>query len=204
MAIKDRDGNIMKIPGPNPIMKNQDFWDQDKITYINLEWKPIVVADNTKSVKTVIEKYHTIFQPEPKIEEEKSNIISMPIKPIQEKPIQPIQPIQEKTIQMTKRTEEIIDHRKIIFHCLPAITHKDELYGEERTTFGQKFTFEGVIADENDLMMTFWSKVKIESQSIVFPQSLGKRWWKVSQSKPDSGGFLSICIVTDINPDFSD
>lgn len=36
MAIKDKDGNVYKLRGPNPLMKTQQEWDRAKLNFINM------------------------------------------------------------------------------------------------------------------------------------------------------------------------
>jgi hypothetical protein len=43
MAIKRKDGTIFKLNGPNPIMKNQSFWDDETIVH-NLKHEEFVTS----------------------------------------------------------------------------------------------------------------------------------------------------------------
>jgi hypothetical protein len=103
----------------------------------------------------------------------------------------------------------------VLFHCLPTIvtTHKDELYGETytRTKWGEKTTFEGVIIDEADLGIQFWTTYGVTKGSIVYPARYADgrplrehRWWKVRGSEPKENGLLVAAVPSEVQPSFAD
>lgn len=50
MAIKDRDGNVYKLRGPNPLVKDMSDWNKDAVKLINhFGSKEEVVVDATSS-----------------------------------------------------------------------------------------------------------------------------------------------------------
>ena len=58
MAIKDKDGNVYKLRGPNPLVKNRSDWDRSKMKLINMgEWKSETIEDHST---TKYEKENTI------------------------------------------------------------------------------------------------------------------------------------------------
>ena len=50
MGIKDKDGNVYKLRGPNPIMNKQDQWDKSKIKLINAKWEDIIFEDEDNAI----------------------------------------------------------------------------------------------------------------------------------------------------------
>ena len=56
MAIKDRDGKVYKLRGPNPLMKDQREWDKRRTKFFNLDgWKSEVVEDATQDAPNVVD-----------------------------------------------------------------------------------------------------------------------------------------------------
>jgi len=54
MAIKDKDGNVYKLRGPNPLVKNKSDWDSSKIKLINFDHlKEEIVKDIEKKLNNV-------------------------------------------------------------------------------------------------------------------------------------------------------
>jgi hypothetical protein len=176
MTIKDKDGKPYKLSGPNPLRLSQNDWDKSQVELINMQW-------NGTSVKQEKEQQ----------------------KPIQ-KYITPVTTESNEVIEPPKQQEQP-SIKKTVFLCLPILKNvtSDDLYGinQVTTSFGKKYTFEAIIIDENDLMLSFWTSIDISNDSIVFPRSFGKRWWKISSRQAINGGFSYSAITSDINPDFS-
>jgi len=150
-------------------MTNQDLWNE-KVTIHNMEYK--------------YESIDTLPVEEIKV-------------PIKETPVPEKDKIKKKKKPEVK-TEEVIKEIKKLMYCLPGIieTKKDPLYGDIKstTTYGEKFTFEGIIASENALDFDFWTNIKINPGSIVY---VDKKWWKVSAFEEKAGGFSHHCIISD-------
>lgn len=203
MPIRDIDGKVLKLRGPNPIMKEQEIWDKSKISLINMHWESVVVEDNKKTVSTKVQEFYE--QPEKQIipEEPVQNVVVIPTpKKIEEPKIEP--PKEIPIPKVDSKVADIIEQRKRLYHCLPAVTVKDDFYGTSRKVYQQKFTFEGIALEEDNFKMTFWCEKQLEAGSVVYPVALTKRWWKVIANADKSGGYIMECITSDINPDFSD
>lgn len=223
MPIKDRNGNIYKIQGPNPVMKEQEFWDKSKLKFINFVHQEETVSDEGRIViQDVVNKN----EPVPKKEIE--NILVLKPEPIietqpviEEIVIQPEPVIAPKPTMVEKKPEpenqpdfydqdqlNKINKIKIQVNCLPVFDRevKDEVYGYTYTvkSYGDKFTFEAVMIEEDDLFCRFWTNKKIPSSSIVYPKNQSRRWWQVQELENFENGYLIMAVLTQANPDFTD
>ncbi len=178
MAIKDRDGNIYKLKGPNPLMKTQDVWDKKHIKLINFDTKNETIEEDPKNpVKEFEEQIPDI-----------SKIMAEPEPPTSE--------------DFTK----LFERRKVSFLAVQAVekTYRDELYGSSysKTEFSEKLNFYGIVTEDSDFTLTFWSMQEVGVGSIVYPKNDNKRWWLVQQVAEKSGGHLHSCVLSDLNPSF--
>ncbi len=189
MAIKNKDGSSYSVFSfPNPIVKDQDFWDEKKLIFHNRCGQLIVFAASEEVTEPECSREPTFLEALKEADEPKP------------KEIKP-------------RPKNIV-----IIHCLPAVyvTKKDDLYGDAytRKSWGNKITFEGVITSIEDLTMDFWTTYQVSEGSIVYParyaQSIDgkesleeRRWWKISQVKEKEGGFIVRCVPSIDQPDFS-
>lgn len=197
MAIKNKDGTVYKLKGPNPLMKSQKAWKKDeKFQVHNFDWTPEVVKDDGEKAKP----HKTDFQVKA------SAVVLEPVK------IQPPELELEEEIEIVSEIKPQASSQKfnnsIQIHCLPASIkiHRDELYDEirHRTTYGNKFKFEAIVVESEDMLFRFWTNVdNIGAGSIVFPQTHDKRWWKISSKQEKAGGFIYECFPSDEMPDFS-
>lgn len=189
MTIKNKDGSDYRLTQPNPLSQKQDF-SEEEIVLHNFAWKRTV--SDTNSEKTCFDKPKT--KPEEKVFDTVTEFFSPQPTPL--------------------KTERKIDN-VVVMHCLPIVltTRKDELYGEtyNTETFGDKFTFESVIVEREDLEMVFWTNIDLSKGSIVYPARYKDgvkfgdyRWWKVSQKEEKSNGFLVKSVLSDVHPDFSE
>lgn len=179
MTIKDKDGKPYKLSGPNPLRLSQNDWDKSYVELINMQWNGTSVKqEQQKEQQKPIQKYTT-----------------------------PVEIENKASAEPPKKQVEQPSIKKTVFLCLPILKNvtSDDLYGinQVTTSFGKKYTFEAIIIDENDLMLSFWTSIDISNDSIVFPRSFGKRWWKISSRQAINGGFSYSAITSDINPDFS-
>ena len=207
MAIRDKHGNVVKLVGPNPLMKTQDNWDFKHVKLINCGWKPIIVSDT----KNPIEKFKSDYDI-PDITNMLKEI-SIPIEntlevaSIQKDEVTSIQEDEEKPKEVLFNKNEFIDKHKIMFLCVLAkeTTVNDELYGDSYTptVYGDKFQFSAIIIKQSDVMLEIWTESDITINSIVYPQNDSKRWWKIKSSFAKSGGNVITAITSDVNPDFS-
>jgi len=198
MVIKNKNGTVFKLRGPNPLMKKQKSWDDNEDFILhNCEWDNETLEDHGG---VVVEKSDFNVKSDLQAEE-----------PIKEEPIKIKEkidnaPKSESTSYEPQKTFQL--ENKIKIHCLPLITteHHDELYDEIRKSqqYGSKFLFEGIIINQNDFSLIFWSDIKkMEKGSIVYPQTKEKRWWKITKKEPKGWGFIFTTTPSDIQPDFS-
>jgi hypothetical protein len=204
MPILKRDGTPYKLSGPNPLMKNQSGWSRTgKYVCHNCHWQPEVFPDpNIEYVPRAKYAPPPIRQgkiPEADFFEElnaKPEVVATPDK------------------QPDKQSDEDIDFaflrdNLIVVHCLPAHyrEHRDELYGQryKSVRYGNKYTFEAIIIEQGDLQILLWTTKELTEGSILYPQNMDKRWWKVEKisSKAQDGGFLIRANLSEYQPDFS-
>lgn len=188
MAIKDKDGKIFKLTGPNQVISMQNAWDHSKIVFHNMHF-PVIISKDTKRFYVNDDE---IFGSSPVPVEEEIPSVE-----------------QHLDIVQTQNLTGILERRKIKLLCLPAKQQKyeDPLYGSSyvRTEFGQKTTITGVIISTEDLFFVFWTEQSLEKKSIVYPtQTETKRWWQVDKCEIQAGGFLVSCSPSPTSPDFSD
>lgn len=155
-------------------------------------------------------------KPEPVVEKQ----VSQPktrqrLMPELDQPKEAVEALESLEEFVPKKHDEVDAKHIVIFHCQPAVIRDstDELYGEEYRTIkrGDKFSFEGVITELDDMRMSFWTNIQLGEASVVFPskdrrgRSIGQyRWWAVKSSEEHMGGFLHHCMFSDYQPDFSD
>jgi hypothetical protein len=200
MPIKNKDGSVYKLRGPNPLMKTQKKWEKSDFKLHNFDWKSEAVENNeeinpidsdfevNQETNVVVEP---LPEPEPKIEpEENRPKVVTSIKKDALPPEEELSPAMQNKIQA---------------YCLPALIHNDSLYGETRVgrKYGTKFTFEAILMEHNGFAMLFWSGIQMEKGSIIYPQIKEKRWWKIIASEEKAGGFIYQLIPSDVQPDFS-
>ena len=213
MAIRDTDGSIYRLHGPNPIMKTQELWDDSQITLINLKWTGEVVTDPKNPIAEARSKVRDIShrtKPRPK------STHAVPSRDFI-KEVQKVEPaIKEEpapvVINVVPEVAKVLQERGATFFCAPVIgfkEHNDDLYGTSyRTpTFGDQYTFDAIIIDQSDLQIQFWSAKEITKGSVVYQKAQAgeweRRWWEITQSEPKAGGFMSLGNISHLNPDFS-
>ena len=225
MAIKDRDGNIYKLRGPNPLLETQEEWDKKKLSFYNLagvrheeivedERNPVEefkanVVDIGKELK--LKTIEPKPQPRAKVIAPQKFIEGLsepdPV-PIQAIKVDPIPEV--PTINVDERMARLLKERGAEYYYAPAVgkkTHTDDFYGQSYTTveYGHKDIVDAVVIDQSDLELQFWCVKEVPVQSIVYRKVKqgGERWWRVNQIESKTGGWLVKCIVSDTNPDFS-
>lgn len=174
MVIRNSCGTIYKLKGPNPLMKEQDQWNKFKIH--NFNWEPESKSDSIPETPQI-----------------KSDFAIKESKPEPE-PEPRIEPSREFTTKSTA-------------HCLPVVieVHKDSLYDEIKSVskYGDKFLFEFLLVSQNDMVIVFWTDIKLENGSIIYPINKDKRWWKINKREKKESGYLYSGINSDICPDFT-
>jgi hypothetical protein len=65
--------------------------------------------------------------------------------------------------------------------------------------------FDAVIVDQSDLQLQLWCVKDISKDSIIYRKlnQGGERWWRIQHTEPKTGGYLCVCGISDLNPDFS-
>ena len=226
MAIKDKDGSILKLRGPNPVMRVQDRWDFDTITTENFRPdEQIVLRDDRKrsesvdsefvprdigeelelTDKTTDDRFVSAEQFLGELDEQ--NEAATPVEPDLRPPTTPTETATTPTPLPDRTARRLIAENTTTIWCAPVVEteFKDDLYGERRIrrSYGQKVLLEGIIVSESDSEMIFWSEPLCGNGSIVYPQNRSKRWWRVESSETKTGGHLHRTIFSDVNPDFS-
>jgi hypothetical protein len=217
MAIKDKNGKVFILRGPNPLMKSQQEWDRSRIQLFNMKgWKNEVVHDSHNPVEAfaanVIDigedlkltpKRAKIIEPRKFIEEireapkEKPNVFKIP-------------EIVQPTLNVDPKMARILKERGAEYYCAPAIgrkDHTDDLYGSSYSTieYGEKFIFDAVVIDQSDLELQIWCIRPVTSHSVIYKKIRqgGERWWRIVNVESKTGGWLAKAVTSDSNPDFS-
>jgi hypothetical protein len=197
MTLYNKDGTVYKLNGPNPIMNSQDIWED--YTLHNMAWdeekhqgKPKVnpIQSDIKIRDNFVEE----------LEATKNEDVKLNVDLVERK-----SQVAPKVEIKTSSSENQID--KVFVHCLPATIRekKDHLYGESYQTiqYGDPWSFEAVIIEENDLDLTLWTDVRdVTIGSVIFPKINSKRWWRVQSKEQKTQGWLISAAPSDFQPSF--
>lgn len=182
MAIKNKDGSIYKLSGPNPLMKEQNIENVPFLVH-NFGQEEITEKDKNVELPVVLKPKEQIKEPkiEPKLEQ---------------KPQPEPEPVKPKiTINYTQ------------FACSPVILRKrnDDLYGETYSTieYLQPIIFNGVVLDQSDFEFKFWAEQELTVGSILYPKTQEKRWWKIKAVQAEQKGWTYLCDISSSQPGFS-
>lgn len=226
MAIRDKDGKVYKLRGPNPLTKDQADWDKTKMKLINLSWQSEIVEDERNPIAAFesnlvkideelglqpnAEANMAVLDPQDFIQELQEPEIEPELEPVPESPKPEPKSVDPKPTVTDAKLARIIKERGVEYFCAPAIgkkTHMDALYGSTYQTiqYGDKFIFDAVLVDQSDLQLQFWCVRPLTVGSIVYRKIRegGERWWKVKDIEPKTGGYLVLSDISDTNPDFS-
>lgn len=209
MVIKNKNGTPYNLRGPNPIMKEQDIWD-DFLLH-NMNFPENVITNNNKEINQNKPKLNL-----GKVSVQNADDNSKQIIPAEKEIEPPVEPKQEPIIIKTNEEEvekptvvnaKLLNFKKTVIHCLPASTEEkiDDLYGEKtlKINYGNKFNFEAIMIREEDLSLQFWTHLeKISKYSILYPKNKEKRWWKVIEIKKAPEGFFIHCMPSEYHPNF--
>lgn len=225
MSIKDKDGNVYRLRGPNPLVKNRSDWDKNYIKLINIgKWKSEVLEDKNKEEASIpdIAKTLNLYEgPEPPVKTIPANEFLKEVTEV-EQIKEPTLEIKQEEKQEEKQEQktaiinvpeilaQAIRDRGVEYYCAPVIGENkftDDLYGSTYKTnkYGNKFLFDAIVIDQSDLQLQFWCLKDLTKNSIVYKknQQGGERWWRITDSEPKTGGFICLATVSDMNPDFS-
>lgn len=206
MTIFNEDGTVYKISAPNPIMENQSIWDMSRVILINMDFPVSVVPDPHRS--PLLEKL-AVKLPLPQVILEEPPAPSLQPEVIVEPPLCESEPIvePERMPMQPAIYSNTITHHTTLFHCLPMEIReiKDALTGKMLTanTFGNKFTFQGDIVDEEDLYCRFLTEHELPVNSVVYPRNHSRRWWQIQNTESTPKGWLNYAVPSLNNPDFA-
>jgi len=194
MALRNKDGSTYRLQSPNALMKNQSIW-TDYILH-NMKWNSIEHKSNqvVNKMESNLVLKDTFVQ---ELEMTKNEISNNLINDVEKK---------EAIVVKDKNVKGKNDIKKTFMFCLPAIVLKktDSLYNEEYNSieYDNPFSFEAIVVQEEDLYYKFWATLKIESESVIYPKSNTKRWWRVNSKEEKGNGFIYICIPSNYQPHF--
>jgi hypothetical protein len=225
MAIKDKDGKVYKLRGPNPLVKEMAAWDQSAVKLINIgeqvevevihdTGSPVqLMKDNVINIKKELDLFEgpersKIIAPQEFIKDIVESEVVAPIEVVVvEEQVVENKPV---TLDVNEKIAKIFKDRGVEYFCAPVIgydTFRDDFYGSSYKTpkFGKQIMFDAVIVDQSDLQLQFWCIKDIPKDSIIYRKlnQGGERWWRVQHTEQKTGGYLCVCGVSDINPDFS-
>ena len=159
MPIKNRDGTIYKLRGPNPAMEVQDKWNEYVVH--NMKFRGTTITD---------ERFE---EPPAEIEQNDFAAELAETKMEMELPVPPVE--QPKPEQFKPEPTLPKGVERVDVHCLPALLRerKDSLYGDkyQTTQYGSPFVFEAVIFKEEDLFIKMWTNAQAVGRgSILYPK----------------------------------
>lgn len=197
--ILDKNGQVYKLRGPNPLMSTQSEWDKSRTTLINFgDWNTEVVREENEENEGNVAPFPV---PEPKPPKPQAVVVSAQ---------EFIQEAQEAIPEPKKDDElnRLFETKGSKIYCAPAIginTHTDPLYGDSYNTtqYGEKYMFDAIVLDQSDLELSFWCLQQLTPNSIVYQKGRGERWWRVQKTNPKTGGYVITALISDLNPDFS-
>lgn len=203
MVLKNKDGSVYRLKGPNPLMKEQKTWEEFRTH--NMKWNGEILPDSSElqAIKTDFQIRNSfIDELDQAAEESNTKIVESPTisEVVENKIVEPPSP-------------ENVDNSiiKIFIHCLPAFLESkvDNVYGDNVQTLKYKspFSFEGVVLDISDLTFKFWTQSdKLTNQilqgSIIYPKTTQKRWWRVQDRIEKTGGWIITSHPSDYQPHF--
>lgn len=198
MALKNKDGSVYRLDGPNPTMKTQETWNEFEIH--NMKWD----EEKSKDLNQILPIQSDL--------DVKDSFLSA----LDEAKVENVQISEEFKIERKsviepdlnkEKIKEKSDIEKTYIYCLPAFlkTRRDDLYDESYVTiqYGDPTSFEGVILLQEDLYIKIWTDIdKIDKGSILYPKTGYKRWWRVQDREEKKGGWIIIATPSDFQPSF--
>lgn len=228
MPIRDKEGKVYKLRGPNPLMNDQALdWDKTKLILHNFSWDSEIAKDPV-SPEEKFKKEHPQIDIAEELDLRPNSEWIPPFEFVNElKDTKPVEVALEevlvtselnspmllpkeppnKEFNVSSQVARIFSERGMEFHCSPVvqITMKDDLYGTEYTMnrYGDKFVFDGVVVEENDLELVYWCVKAMTKGSVIMPRKKESRWWRIEEIESKTGGFLVKALPSDVNPNFS-
>lgn len=229
MPIKNRDGTVYKLRGPNPMMENQKTWNEFQIHNMKFRGETAPSDGTVEPISSDFNLRDDFTQalveskPEPKPEVKVTE--QQPVEPVKEVPrIEAPKPkvAEEPKVVASPKAEPVQPSgglklpagvKPTFCYCLPAVMRdrRDGVYGTKYQTIQYKepFSFEMVIVEEDDLFIQVWSNKEVGTGSILYPRKVDKdgradsaRWWRVQERESRSGGWLLTAYPSDFHPSF--
>ncbi len=187
MPIRNKDGTLFKLQGINPLMKDQDHWENDEegwqIHYVESEEDVVVRKEPSREAQRPL--------PQP------PNPIPAP-KPKEPEP---------------QRRADYSGYDRLLLYCLPVTFTSedvDPLYGQKKRIpiWGDKFNFEAVCIDSNGLTAVFFATLpddvagKLERGSILYVFK-ERQWWKINGTQREGDGVKIYCMPSPLKPSFT-
>lgn len=224
MTIKNKDGSVYKVRGPNPIMKEQDIWSDFTLHNMSFDQETLqnsvnAIKKNKKidlgSVTTVKSDKITAPLPTPppppqkalQEDEVKITVNDRFELPNFDVPDPTPAPKDEDVLKPAAINEKLKNYPKDIMYCMLAEVKErvDALYQDKqiKISYVKKFLFENIIISENDMNLVFWSHLDfLTKSSVVYPRNNSRRWWKIDKIKQAPDGMFFSCVPTEVTPNF--
>lgn len=216
MTLKNKDGTVYRLKGPNPLMKEQKTWEEFRVH--NMQWRSEVLPDSSElqAIKTDFQVRNGFLDELDQaaadaLKESTIKVVETPTISVPEPTPQKITVIERKVVEPPRSEKLDGSIPRIFIYCLPAFMEEkiDDVYGETIKTlkYNNPFSFEGVILDESDLTFKFWTQSdsftdQILQGSIVYPKDKRKRWWRVQNVFEKTGGWVITAHPSDYQPHF--
>jgi hypothetical protein len=214
MALKNKDGSVYRLRGPNPILKDQKLWESFQTH--NMHWQGDTSPDGSElqAIKTDFQVRNNFLDDlDQAAAEQEAQITEIKVVETLKKP-ETIKVTENRVVEAPAPENIVakaIDVSKIFIHCLPAVISdkKDAVYGDNYQTikYNKPFSFEGVLLDQSDLTFKFWTQAddftnQIQQGSIVYPKINQRRWWRVQTKVEKTGGWIITGHPSDYQPHF--
>jgi hypothetical protein len=190
MVLKNKDGKPYKLSSPCSVMSEMTIWDEDEKLILHNVKGTFVSNEDSKIVRN---KEPQIVQ---KVEPQKVAPTPPPANKVQDKfDVDPIEIIDS----LDKNEEEEDKIEKIQVWCWPFENQEGS-----KVRYGDRFIFEAVLEDMEDVGIILLATTDIIADSVIFPKTGDRRWWRVSKVDKSQDGLVRIvATITDLNPDFS-
>lgn len=205
MTLRNKDGTIYKLAGPNPAMKDQNIWEGFKVH--NMQWEG-EKAEDTNKVTPIASDFDVRETFLSALDKAKADIKVVETRSDSSQPQVERKPLVQPDLQR-EAEDAAADNpiQKIFIHCLPAYLRerRDALYGDSYKTiqYGKPTSFEGVMLQQSDLAIEVWTDTdKISLGSILYPKTGYKRWWRVQDKTQKGGGWVLMATPSDHQPSF--
>lgn len=202
MALKNKDGTPYRLASPNPVMKTQILWGNEKFILHNMKWSGETYQDTMQATQPA--KTQSFIS-----DLEETKVVETQVKPQIAKETQST--VYESKVEVHEDKQRIEEEtkpeiEKIFIHLLPATikTKVDDLYGDIKKTvfYGEPTSFEAVELEHQDFHYKIWTEIDIGIGSILYPKTNNKRWWKVKNKERKANGWLITSMPSDYQPSF--